>query len=212
MSKIRGFEVALTTERMVEEGKANVKGVEQFKDVIIPKRETARAAGYDFRAAEDTVIPSIWRGAAQVLKGKGAEVVNWVHETIKGTKDSNKQQGLKDDNKKYFMPTKIHTGIKSYMQEDEVLELYVRSSTPKKLGLILANSVGIIDADYYNNIDNDGEIIFMFYNILPFDVTIKKGERFGQGIFKKFYIADNDNAGGERTGGIGSSDEDANIK
>ena len=207
MSKVRGFEVALTTKKMVDEGKAKEEGVEQFKGLTLPKRETARAAGYDFRAAEDTVIPSIWNGVVEVLMAKPIEVVNWVQEAIKGTKDIDKQQKLRDDNKKYFMPIKIHTGIKAYMQEDEVLELYVRSSTPKKFGLILANSVGIIDADYYNNIDNDGEIIFMVYNILPFDVTIKKGERFGQGIFKKFYIADNDIAGGKRKGGLGSSDE-----
>ena len=57
-----------------------------------------------------------------------------------------------------------------------------------------------------------GEIMFMCYNLFPFDVTIKKGERRGQGIFKKFYIIDNDTAEGKRKGGIGSSDEATNIK
>ena len=46
-------------------------------------------------------------------------------------------------------PTLVKTGIKAYMQDDEVLMLYNRSSNPKKKGLILANSVGVIDKDYY---------------------------------------------------------------
>jgi dUTP pyrophosphatase len=71
------------------------------------------------------------------------------------------------------------------MYEDEVLELYNRSSNPKKLGLILANSVGVVDADYYNCEDNDGEILFSYYNIKPWDVTLKVGDKVGQGVFKK---------------------------
>ncbi len=102
-------------------------------------------------------------------------------------------------------PTLIRTGVKAYMQEDEVLEVYDRSSNPKKLGLIVPNAVGIIDSDYYENPENDGEIGFMFYNIFPFDVTIKAGEKLGQGIFKKFLKVDNDNATGDREGGFGST-------
>lgn len=187
MSKVRGFEVALTTEKMVADGKAKEVGVPQYEDVILPKRETAKSAGYDFRAAEDVVIPSIWSGVAQIL----------MHEA---------NGKIKKENVKAFQPSFIHTGIKAYMKDDEVLEIYVRSSTPKKFGLILANSVGIIDADYYNNPDNDGEIMLMVYNLFPFSVKIKKGERVGQGIFKKFYRADNDVVTGTRLGGNGSTD------
>ena len=78
--------------------------------------------------------------------------------------------------KKGMVPTLIKTGIKAYMQDDEMLVLYNRSSNPKKKGLILANSVGIIDKDYYGNEDNDGHIMFAFYNVKEEDVTIKKGE------------------------------------
>lgn len=102
-------------------------------------------------------------------------------------------------------PTLIKTGIKAYMQEDEFLALYNRSSNPKKKGLVLANSVGIIDKDYYGNPDNDGHIMFAFYNIKDEDTVIKKGDCIGQGIFQKFLITDNDVAEGERVGGFGST-------
>ena len=103
------------------------------------------------------------------------------------------------------VPTLISTGIKAYMQEDEVLYLYNRSSNPKKKGLILANSVGVVDADYYGNPDNDGHIMFAFLNTRSEDVLIKKGEAIGQGVFSKYLTVDNDQAGGERTGGFGST-------
>ena len=107
--------------------------------------------------------------------------------------------------KKGMNPTLVKTGLKAYMQDDEVLFLYNRSSNPKKKGLILANSVGVIDKDYYGNVDNDGHIMFAFYNIKDEDITIKKGEAIGQGVFQKYLITDDDNAEGERMGGFGST-------
>ena len=107
--------------------------------------------------------------------------------------------------KKGMAPTLIKTGIKAYMQDDEVLMLYNRSSNPKKKGLILANSVGVIDKDYYGNPDNDGHIMFAFYNIKEEDVTIKKGEAIGQGVFQKYFVTDDDVAEGEIIGGFGST-------
>nr|MBP3259152.1 dUTP diphosphatase [Bacilli bacterium] len=109
--------------------------------------------------------------------------------------------------KKGDAPTLIKTGLKAYMADDEVLMLYNRSSNPKKKGLILANSVGVIDKDYYGNPDNDGHIMFAFYNIKEEDVTIKKGEAIGQGVFQKYLVTDDDIASGERTGGFGSTDK-----
>lgn len=73
-------------------------------------------------------------------------------------------------------PTLVKTGLKAYMQGDEYLKLCNRSSNPKKKGLILANSIGVVDADYYGNPDNDGHIMFAFYNIKEEDIEIKKGE------------------------------------
>ena len=107
--------------------------------------------------------------------------------------------------KKGMAPTLVKTGIKAYMQDDEVLMLYNRSSNPKKKGLILANSVGVVDKDYYGNEDNDGHIMFAFYNIKEEDITIKKGEAIGQAVFQKYFVTDDDNAQGDRTGGFGST-------
>lgn len=104
-------------------------------------------------------------------------------------------------------PTLVKTGLKAYMPEDEYLMLCNRSSNPKKKGLVMANSVGIIDADYYGNPDNDGAIMFAFYNVKNETVTIKKGEAIGQGIFMKYLTVDNDSADGIRTGGFGSTDK-----
>ena len=104
-------------------------------------------------------------------------------------------------------PTLIPTGLKAYMQDDEMLCLYNRSSNPKKKGLVLANSVGIVDKDYYGNTDNDGHIMYAMWNFKSEDVKIEKGERIGQAIFQKYLIADDDNAEGERKGGFGSTDK-----
>lgn len=103
------------------------------------------------------------------------------------------------------IPTFIKTGIKAYMKEGEVLYLFNRSSNPTKRGLILANSVGVIDKDYFENEDNDGHIMFAFLNIKNEDVLIKKGERIGQGVFMKFKLVDGDDAEGKREGGFGST-------
>ena len=107
--------------------------------------------------------------------------------------------------KKGMKPTLVKTGIKAYMLEDEVLILANRSSNPGKKGLILANSIGVVDSDYYGNPDNDGHIMFAFFNIKDEDVEIKKGDAIGQGIFQKFLTVDNDLAEGERIGGFGST-------
>lgn len=102
-------------------------------------------------------------------------------------------------------PTLVKTGLKAYMQENEYLMLCNRSSNPFKKGLVLANSVGIIDADYYGNPDNDGAFMYAFYNMFDKDIEIKKGDIIGQAIFKKYEIIDGDNAEGERIGGFGST-------
>ena len=109
--------------------------------------------------------------------------------------------------KKGMNPTLVKTGIKAYMQDDEALMLYNRSSNPKKKGLILANSVGVVDKDYYENPDNDGHIMFAFYNIKDEDTIVKKGDAIGPGIFQKYFVTDDDVAEGERVGGFGSTNK-----
>lgn len=100
----------------------------------------------------------------------------------------------------------IKTGVKAQFPDDFVLKLYNRSSNPKKLGLVLVNGVGIIDADYYNNPDNEGEIAFAFMNIKEEPVTLEYGCKLGQGIFEKYYtVNDEDEITAERTSGFGST-------
>ena len=99
----------------------------------------------------------------------------------------------------------IFTGVKAYMPKNEYLACHIRSSLAYKKGLMLVNAVGVIDRDYYNNPDNGGNIGVMFYNASQTDCVIFAGERIMQGIFSPYFIADNDNANGKRTGGIGST-------
>ena len=101
--------------------------------------------------------------------------------------------------------TRVMTGIKCELMPNMVLILANRSSNPSKKHLILANGVGIIDADYYGNPDNDGAFMYAFYNMFDQDVEIKKGDVIGQAIFKKYELLDADCAVGERIGGFGST-------
>ena len=104
-------------------------------------------------------------------------------------------------------PTLVKTGIKAYMESDEVLILANRSSNPGKKGLILANSIGVVDSDYYGNESNDGHFMYAYYNFFDHDVEIKKGDVIGQVIFAKYYKVDGDKAEGTRTGGFGSTNQ-----
>lgn len=100
----------------------------------------------------------------------------------------------------------ISTGIKAYMQDDEVLKMYPRSSLAVKRNLMLVNSVGIIDKDYYDNPSNEGHIQILLRNFGDEAVTIQKGERIAQGIFTTFLLADNEEPSGpKRLGGFGST-------
>lgn len=98
----------------------------------------------------------------------------------------------------------IPTGIKAYMQDNEFLGLYVRSSIGK-LGLAMVTGVSVIDSDYYENPDNDGHIFVMLRNDSSFDIDITKGTRLVQGIFHGYLCTDDDNVTTARVGGVGSS-------
>ena len=93
------------------------------------------------------------------------------------------------------------------MQPGEVLFLFDRSSNPRKKGLVLINSVGVIDGDYYNNPSNEGHIFAQMKNITDKAITLPYGERIVQGVFMNHLIVDNDVASGDRTGGFGSTDK-----
>ena len=101
---------------------------------------------------------------------------------------------------------KMPTGLKAYMQPDEVLFAYPRSSLGFKYYCRLANTIGVIDADYYNNKGNEGHIWVKIRNESEKEMTIERGEAICQLIFQKYLLADGDSFDGEeRTGGIGST-------
>jgi len=102
--------------------------------------------------------------------------------------------------------TTAKTGIKALMQDDEVLLLYLRSSIGLKFNLLVPNSVGVIDADYYGNDDNDGHIMITLYNFGSKAVVFQKNERVAQGIFTKFLkTSDEIPVLNKRFGGYGST-------
>ena len=103
-------------------------------------------------------------------------------------------------------PTLIPTGLKAYCADDECILLLNRSSGPKK-GFILANSIGLVDSDYYGNPDNDGHFFFAYFNCSDHDIEVKKGDVIGQVVFSKYLVADCDNSTGKRVGGFGSTDK-----
>ena len=98
---------------------------------------------------------------------------------------------------------KIWTNVKAYMGDTECLILNVRSSQGGKV--MLANTAGWIDADYYSNENNDGNIGIFLKNIGDKDYIINRGDKIAQGAFFKFLVADNGNTDNIRTGGFGST-------
>lgn len=102
----------------------------------------------------------------------------------------------------------VYSGIKVHLNEDEFLMLAIRSSKAIKQGIVLANQVGIIDCDYYNNCDNEGHIMIALRNISDKEVKLEKKERVAQGIIMKYLLCDDDSFNKkdkERLGGIGST-------
>lgn len=101
----------------------------------------------------------------------------------------------------------IKTGLKVQIPENEVLLVFPRSSLGIKKGLTMANNVGVIDADYFNNDDNEGHIMIPLRNFGTKPVTLEKDERVAQGIFVNYLkTSDDKNSNNERSGGFGSSD------
>lgn len=132
-------------------------------DTVLPKRKTAKSAGYDF------VLPCDVR-----LNPRSVSAI-------------------------------IPTNVKASMPDDEVLMLYIRSSIGIKHHVTLANGTGIIDADYFSNPDNDGNIGICLQNNSDEIVSFRKGERIMQGIFVKYAVCDGDETNEVRKGGFGST-------
>ena len=106
---------------------------------------------------------------------------------------------------------KIPLGIKANMNSGEVLFLIVRSSQGFKYNVRMCNQVGVIDKDYYNNIDNEGHMWIKLENHGDKDYVVKKGDKIIQGIFMNFLTVDNEEEIiNDRTSGIGSTDKKGN--
>ena len=102
----------------------------------------------------------------------------------------------------------IPTGIKAVdMAENSALLLYIRSSVGIKKGVVFSNGTGVIDSDFANNADNDGDIHLALWNTSDEIVRFEMGERIAQGVFVRYMITVDDSASGVRTGGIGSTNE-----
>lgn len=104
---------------------------------------------------------------------------------------------------------KIPTGIKADMENDEVLLLIVRSSMGFKYNVRLTNQVGVIDSDYYNNVDNEGHIWINLQNHGDKEYNVNKGDKIIQGMFIKYLLTDDDDTKNKmRIGGIGSTNKE----
>ena len=177
---------------------AFVKRFESEDTLNLPVRKTKYSAGYDFEVAEDIVIPSYFEQYDKLKQAYGGTFFFSPLELSEVAKLTKKTQAK---------PTLVPTGVKCYLADNEYLELSVRSSCPLKHWLILANGVGIIDSDYVDNKDNDGEIFFQIINMSPFSIKLSKGDIIGQGIIKEYKVIEDDKSTGDRTGGFGSTSQ-----
>lgn len=179
------------------------------------------------------------------MRNRGFEVVEVGHRTlqdevqlpVRGTKTSAGYDFFATEDLviRPQQTVKFKTDVKAYMGADEVLLIDIRSSMGVKKDLMIANTLGVVDSDYYENVDNDGNMMIALRNLkpaldatglfvevidtegckvgIPFieDVTekntvvIKAGERVAQGMFFKFLESDNCNTETERIGGVGST-------
>ena len=173
--------------------------VSRFADIDLPmpERKTAQSAGYDFVVAEDVIIDS-WLY-------HNNDIINEYHRSHDEIEPISLDEMTQITKAAKAKPTLVSTGMKCKMESNQYLQLSVRSSCPLKNWLIMANSVGIIDADYYNNPSNEGEIFFQVINLSPVDILIHVGDKIGQGIIKDYYITEDDAATGDRIGGFGST-------
>lgn len=96
----------------------------------------------------------------------------------------------------------IKTGISfEDMPKNGFIQLALRSSISIKRPFIMANGVGIIDADYAGN-----EIGIILYNRGNIPAVVDKGEKFAQGILLKYNtVTEEIKPTKKRNGGYGST-------
>ena len=175
---------------------ARFEKVSKYADIelTMPSRATEYSAGYDLYVAEDTIIPPISEHIHAMKTASGNPVGRIL--TLNQMKDMTKTLGAK--------PTLVPTGIKCKLENRTYLKLVPRSSTPLKYWLVMANSEGIIDADYYNNPKNEGHFFICIKNNSKKDFVIEEGDRIAQGVFQKYYTC-GETVKTKRSGGFGSS-------
>ena len=101
--------------------------------------------------------------------------------------------------------TLVPTGVKVELEENQKMELMIRSSSSMGAYLMLANGVGLIDADYYDNPGNEGHIFFQIVNMSPYNIRLKKGDIIGQGVISTYDKTVDDISNSSRDGGLGST-------
>ena len=157
-------------------------------------------------------------GTARDNPYQNSDDIRHIHDNLKLPQRSTKGSAGYD----FFAPYKIvipygksviiPTGIKAQINDGWFLALFPRSGHGFKFGIEIANTVGIIDSDYYNNENNEGHIMVKLTNK---DSTTKKtfkveaGQAFCQGIFIPYGITDDDDKTDKdiRNGGFGSTDK-----
>ena len=180
-------------------------------NIPLPKRSTVRSAGYDI----SIIHPEVFN----LMKDHGLDMDTAWAEVIKEKKEV---FYLPENKVNYLFPTGLKVQIPNNKQE--FLGIFIRSSVGVKQGIKLSNQTAIIDADYYNNADNEGHIL------IPLDIPLRNNPgqqpslflepeytqsrylvfdgptmRVCQGIFLPYAITDDDEANGERVGGLGST-------
>ena len=188
-----------------------IGGTDRFtknKLLIIKGSDVSVVDADAFNLMSEPLTINTWRENNTMAKFK---VVKRIEEAIKLPVRSTKYSAgydfyaVEDTHVSSKGVTYVKTGVKVKLDNDEFLMLCNRSSNPGKKELVLINGVGIIDADYYGNSDNDGEIAFAFQSLNESGSFIKKGDKIGQGIIMKYGVTEDDFPGGTRLGGFGST-------
>jgi dUTP pyrophosphatase len=147
-----------------------------YKHIAKPERSTSKSAGYDFKLPFDIDVPE--------------------NQTIV------LPSGIKANLDDLVKPEK-NNAVRVELNSRVFLALYPRSSLGFNYRFTMPNTIPIIDADYYNNSDNEGHILIAFR--VGKRLALPAGSKFCQGIIQRYFIMEDDNAKGVRTGGIGST-------
>lgn len=186
--KVTYEEFARSIKSMAHFGFADDEDIRKLYDEIkLPERSTSGSAGYDFFSPIGAVLAS-FRATLEQCRDDFTEE---MHDIV----------NLKRDE------VVIPTGIKAQIDPHWVLILAPRSGHGFNYGVALANTIGVIDEDYYNNEKNEGHIMVKLTSTSTEfdDLYIDRGRAFCQGIFLPYGLTDDDKATAKRTGGLGST-------